>query len=475
MSAGEVLGLETISEYIDRADQNTPFVYRPLSIQSSEIRLLTLHGPEPFSGLLGASIDHYSLQGQREYVALSYCWGTDVKDKSIRVNGRVFAVTENLHHALWSLRDQRISTVWVDAICIKQDDPVEKSSQIQQMMSIYRSAYEVIVWLGPAYDCSDFAMDVIHQVGDSNPENIKQMELRRLMQQVNDSRRKRIRRQGNDISADQQWDAILSLLRRPYWARVWILQELAAAVQIRLVCGTRMTDWDNFMIFLSLPELRKICHYWKAVHAVLLIRERMLEGNPQSLMQTPSDSSLSKATDLRDKIYALLGITVDGTRLVPVPNYTISLAELYQKLTVSSIISRRSLDIICLQRFDSSLEARMAGPTWSPDWLALTSDGFERRMSLGLDGPHGKSASRISQAQLSQYSRILARPSSERLQVSGWCLGEITVVGTVWSEDQSTILESLDVAQTSAVPARSPISDQDVWLRIGYLFLDSQI
>jgi len=131
-------------------------------------------------------MDVYPLDSpELEYEALSYTWGRDVRSdirrelwagtphlllafnlmlsgmatvlrdlddehrKSIRINGRDFKVNENLYDALVELRRRKITCpLWIDAICINQSDPVEKSHQVLAMDKIYFSAQRVIVWLG---------------------------------------------------------------------------------------------------------------------------------------------------------------------------------------------------------------------------------------------------------------------------------------------------------------------------------------
>lgn len=91
------------------------------------------------------------------YEALSYCWESGDKPKSIILNGYKFSVTENLFSALQHLRDRQLPrTLWIDAICINQGDSEsdgkdvvdEKTKQIPLMRQIYAQAGRVIVWLG---------------------------------------------------------------------------------------------------------------------------------------------------------------------------------------------------------------------------------------------------------------------------------------------------------------------------------------
>ncbi|KAK0624310.1 heterokaryon incompatibility protein-domain-containing protein, partial [Immersiella caudata] len=128
--------------------------YPALQNPALEIRLLTLL-PNPDDSapieveLRASQLEHV----EDEYIALSYAWGDPNNTAPITINGHGHHVTVNLQSALRHLRlPSEMVTLWVDAVCINQDDDAEKSSQVQQMGRIYRSAELVIAWLGEAAD-----------------------------------------------------------------------------------------------------------------------------------------------------------------------------------------------------------------------------------------------------------------------------------------------------------------------------------
>jgi hypothetical protein len=67
-------------------------------------------------------------------------------------------VKVNLHAALRELRRRHLSPIWVDALCINQENMYERGQQVLQMGLIYSRAVEVIMWLGPKEDNSDVAI-----------------------------------------------------------------------------------------------------------------------------------------------------------------------------------------------------------------------------------------------------------------------------------------------------------------------------
>lgn len=125
------------------------YQYHPLTEQGT-IRLLKLESSDDTATAVRASLDVAELENAPEFEALSYCWGVRSKDEpKIHIDGQSLSVTKDLHSALLRLR-QREKPIWIDAICINQEDTTERTQQVRQMHRIYGSASLVIVWLGEA-------------------------------------------------------------------------------------------------------------------------------------------------------------------------------------------------------------------------------------------------------------------------------------------------------------------------------------
>jgi hypothetical protein len=144
------------------------FPYRPLDLQSHEIRILNLRlmrmlpeslGKSDPGDLLGA-LEHVSLVDPGPYIALSYCWGDRNNSQWLKISpspGASFLeanITDNLASALWALWNRKRDgetrlRIWVDAICINQNDLYERSQQVQVMRQIYSKATSVVAWVDP--------------------------------------------------------------------------------------------------------------------------------------------------------------------------------------------------------------------------------------------------------------------------------------------------------------------------------------
>jgi hypothetical protein len=198
------------------------FDYNPLSSPTS-IRLLRVHPPRQ------GELIHIGLWEQPQadpvsYRCLSYTWG-DLSDTStIQVNGRLMNVGSNLHAFLVSAA-QRFSyeTLWIDAICIDQSDSTEKGHQVQRMGDIFKSATEVLVWLGDdasvarLFDWTREHSTLWHNIRYYLPSERTPKHLRAACQ---------------------------TLVNHSYWTRAWIVQELAFARSIRFLCGSSESSPD---------------------------------------------------------------------------------------------------------------------------------------------------------------------------------------------------------------------------------------
>ncbi|KAH8732076.1 heterokaryon incompatibility protein-domain-containing protein, partial [Phaeosphaeriaceae sp. PMI808] len=119
-------------------------IYKPLQDPQREIRLLQLlpgYGAIPIQCILL----HFNLDSLPQYEAISYTWGDPNIKNQVCINGKFFDTMGNSRDALYELRFRHVSRViWLDAICINQDDLTEKGSQVLLMKDIYEKASQVV-------------------------------------------------------------------------------------------------------------------------------------------------------------------------------------------------------------------------------------------------------------------------------------------------------------------------------------------
>ncbi|KAI3325483.1 heterokaryon incompatibility protein-domain-containing protein [Xylariaceae sp. AK1471] len=237
------------------ADIST-FTYEPL--QDNSFRLLKLH---PADGLESVSCEilHYVLDQAPSYKALSYTWGCSSFVKyPVKVGPQVLLVQKNLFLALQELSQQNVGFLWVDAMCINQSSDSERSIQVARMKHIFAGAEEVIAWLGPSTEDGKRTIQFMSEVtmaakeagiffsrnrawnaesswlsektaaflGNGHP-NLE------IAQRTAPS----FSSYGSDPRYKADWSAVSQLHKRPYWTRVWIIQELVCAKKATLHWG----------------------------------------------------------------------------------------------------------------------------------------------------------------------------------------------------------------------------------------------
>lgn len=218
-------------------------IYQPLDPQRNQIRLLTLKAGFG-TAFIECTLEVISLDDRANipaYEALSYTWGDATVTKKILVNRRRLSVTLNLHIALEHFRksDEDLC-LWVDAICVNQCDLKERGEQVRLMRQIFSQAPSTIVWLGPEADDSSKAMDLI----DLMDYVFRDCHARHLY--ANDQwPDATIWGPRESWGVEDHINALIEFLKRPWFFRIWVVQEAAMSQQLVIVCGNNRTTWSK--------------------------------------------------------------------------------------------------------------------------------------------------------------------------------------------------------------------------------------
>lgn len=383
-------------------------LYRALDADSHEIRLLELL-PGPFSTEIRCNLSYTTLQDPVAvpYEALSYVWGTPDFTEPIDLNGEPFFVTKNLATALRHLRPgirERPRKIWVDAICINQNDILERNHQVTLMKDIYSLCTADLAWLGPD-SSSRVAITQQQEELSLGFEMLKRLTskddvtLAMLREGYHDHHQVGFRsRKGTEgflLEYEQQRPLDAVLLYAPLWSRIWVMQELALAPRVLLVAGFDTMEWDSIADFLGdAPYLDAFHLSWShnsllpaTLHtferAQVVQHQRDLardcaEGKAVStLMDVLGRFKFADATDPRDKIYGLLGL-VSEQYTVKV-NYSRPWHLVFADLCLYFIQSSGTLDIICQNPWTTV--PLSIGNTQLPTWVA----DFTSKDMSGLD------------------------------------------------------------------------------------------
>jgi hypothetical protein len=211
-----------------------------------------------------------SVKDSPPYTALSYTWGDASQTKAIEVDEQQTTITSNLEQALQVLRDPiEPVTIWVDALCINQNDNDEKSDQVNLMRSIYENAASVGVWVGPEANDSDLVMHTFEKVGrqafDAGITKLKMSHYAQLRSRDDAtldpdlaSIKKVLDTLSDDIGLKFPYTAFNCFCARPYWTRIWIVQEISVAKEAKLLCGTIQLPLSHFVAAILFEPWHKL-------------------------------------------------------------------------------------------------------------------------------------------------------------------------------------------------------------------------
>ncbi|KAK2007358.1 HET-domain-containing protein, partial [Colletotrichum eremochloae] len=270
------------------------------------------------------------------YEALSYTWGPPELTQEIRVNNKKLPVTENLHEALVRLRHpDRDRILWIDAICIDQTNAREQSHQVQQMGEIYHKADQVLFWLGPATDDTDSLLETFgwledeagkHPCDDWHPSDVRWGDICR---DVDD----RLGQRPN--LKDRRSRGLETLLGRGWFTRVWILQEVASAHAARICCGGKSVSTQYFGVLPGWLGVAPSPHCQAVIDMMPSVsRAHSWWADRRDIFTLLRHFGHSNATEPRDIIYAICGISTDASGPdVLTPDYTIPAQELTSKVS----------------------------------------------------------------------------------------------------------------------------------------------
>jgi hypothetical protein len=252
------------------------YQYQPLAL--GEIRLLQLLPPRPdiADDPIRFRIIHTTfarcnvLDSFFSYEALSYVWGGD-RTAAVSCDDHEIMVTPNLVSALIQLRRKMSNftglhrTLWVDSICINQNDAVERGHQVRLMREIYSNAVGVIVWLGGSQEVQNLVTLV--QQGH--------LPLTDMDLSFNVSR----------VYHESWSNAVSKVFDKAWFQRVWVIQEVAFAADVVVIGGAASCQWDKLidaaiaskMSPHSTPSQRMHC---EAVLGIEWLRTSLLPSNP---------------------------------------------------------------------------------------------------------------------------------------------------------------------------------------------------
>ncbi|KAI1869732.1 uncharacterized protein JN550_005713 [Neoarthrinium moseri] len=330
-----------------------------------------------------------------EYEALSYTWGPPVGRGDEIVDGLPAKVTRlvvkgsslssrtsdpeyldvglNLFEALKHLRyaDQP-RTIWVDALCINQDDVTERIQQVVRMRDIYTLASRVVAWLGPDFPGCRLALSILDYLGG-------QVEVTRDNHIIT-SPDAGINSTGDSIPifppAEDGWNAILYLLSHTWFGRLWVLQEIQLASDASILqCGDNEASWARFC-----GAVRHLSRQLNIVPANVLgkvyaVTQICCPTRDMIFEDILHSHHTRRCQDARDKIYGMASLAPPAVARSLRVDYSQTPGEVYRQAFLAHAQRTRRLDLFkfCGQRVGTPAPC---SPSWVPDWSRDAEPGY---------------------------------------------------------------------------------------------------
>jgi hypothetical protein len=333
------------------------------------IRLLYIEAGREESPIKGRLVTA-ELESAPPYEGLSYTWGVVEYTSTITCNGSYTPVTQNLYDALRYLRQpDRERIMWIDAICINQKNDQERTEQVDLMKDIYKKAMHVVIWLGKdtAEDTDAFTLlgrfeKLFAEKGLVDVGSVENL-LNGLALPVEESK---------------EWAALVRLFQRPWFQRIWVLQEAVMARTMTVVCGSNLVGWNLiYQVAMSVQKSGMLGVFLVDPHAPgigcvvvigkLKIAHELAQTGDWTLLELLRLTRKYNATDPRDKVFALHSVVTDPGSIGAAVNYSKPLEEVYTDVAAHELMQKKTL--FCLANAGiSKMPENPKLPSWVADW-----------------------------------------------------------------------------------------------------------
>ncbi|KAF2839141.1 hypothetical protein M501DRAFT_1003701 [Patellaria atrata CBS 101060] len=300
---------------------------------------------------------------------LYYSRGGERFPERISCDGSDIMIGGELHFALKNLRRATKSrTLWADALCINQSDPLERGEQVKLMASIYARATQVVIWLGGSY------MEVEHAAMTLSGIRF------RLASHIFHHDNKPTTAQMYELSQDpewkaQHWDSIAELMRRNWFGRVWCLQEAVNAKKAVMQIGDKTIEMESLLdTIYRLYVFGLDTPLWSKGRPTGLLAVRTIyglraseESQRPSMLELLHHTRTFKCTFPSDKFYGLLNLVSDNETNGVVIDYTKDPSEVFIDFAVHDML-RKKYPVILHFCVRSNEKSELNLPSWVPDW-----------------------------------------------------------------------------------------------------------
>lgn len=419
---------------LDQGETVSAAVYAYTALSTgSDTRILHVL-PGTFDDPLDCTIEVSSLQHtihKTRYKAISYCWEGKAYTQKIKLNGAAHLITKSAEEVLRHVRNEKVAQpVWIDSICIDQQNKEEKIEQIKNMGVIYSNAEETVAWMGTPEDDDDRALNFIDkhrelfsEVAYDDCADIKSL----LALHDLDPRA-------------YNWIDVMELTCRPWFSRVWVVQELALSRFVHVTYGHRSIQWEILIAairccvsdIINLPERHSNFRSPEHHRSALMmddIRKVVQRSQKISMQAALKISGSLNATEALDFVFAHLGILDEEQKAkLPQLDYSSEAGEAFVAATRVAIRESGDLSIMC--RAEPSPAPWLPGlPSWVPDFSDVR---------LLLHPPLGLDTRFMPKHVVEELDFFVGRKPvfcGNRMSVNGALLDEVSYVSTVYVDE----------------------------------------
>ncbi|KAF1996938.1 hypothetical protein P154DRAFT_607356 [Amniculicola lignicola CBS 123094] len=455
-----------MTKFDARKDDET-FAHRPLD--SGNIRLLYLLPGKPRDRLQGMII-HVPYRSPGTYQALSYVWGTSTRTSELMTPNGILWITLSLNKALRGLRNKaKAIMLWVDAICINQKDNKEKAQQIRLLPNIFQSAAATYAFI-EGHKGSDEAIEMLMQVrakaelgeipkNEACPEDEAEWGIEDDSDheldpgegmETNNKMTSKVWSSLDRWPADLPrvpacwegepippldnpiWTSVAAVFTLSWFRRVWIIQEIVAAQNVKIVCGKWIIDWNDLYLAMEVVDrqIQLLEHdssalkaTWEPFLSLAAQREWEARQHRWTLILLLENFRHSESTLSRDRLFALLGLASDGNEASFEPDYDSPLEAIVLKFARVFVRQGRGMQLLYRAGLNQQSDKFAS---WIPDWTVRRPgslhDSSEGGVMFTACGP--------------QQAKIKCVPDTDELLVDGYLVDVIESISTTSNVEQ---------------------------------------
>lgn len=332
-----------------------------LDVTEKEIRLVRLCD--------GFQVETYPLLSAPPYYAVSYFWGPPYPTRQIWIQGQSIEIRETVSDLFEALRDMYgpETHFWIDLLCINQHNLHERNSQVTMMAEIYSGAKGVLSWLGLPTQQSRHAFQIVEEKLHC-PANAPDRMWSNRDKSYNFNTAQKTWPSTQQLETDFRlfsnfaevvaWPAFADLLRRSYWSRMWVVQEIIVAKESILLCGTDAMSLDDFTNVgnewmrkgqqfernetnfrlepVRLSSFQDVVNTWFPIKKISAEYRPQYKTNRILLMELVDSFASKQCYNVLDKVFALRSLSKEAASVTV--DYSKTVQEVFLSLVQSGLL-----------------------------------------------------------------------------------------------------------------------------------------